>query len=569
MVLVAGAVLLAGSAVAQVVPEKLAPVMEPASNPSVLPVGQQAVASPSVDTLGILGSSNGGLGTDMWAGTPGDLVLRLVPKIPVKIPSAVLRDLTRRLLLTAARAPEGAELGDASGGRLLDYRVDKLLDLGDREAVGNMMRVIPKNEVHDQLAQTDVKSMLISNKTSEACEQVSSYIKMYNSVFWQKAFVFCQSLASNNDKARLSMNLLQESGHADPVFSQLIDRMLSGSTAAFKSFPDPDVLNMAILNYLGISVPADVVDRGTPLVVSAVANSPYVSSELKVAAAERATVLGALSPKILGQLYSSFIFKPEDLIEPNKLIEKVTGIEQRAFFYQATRMQGDDIRKAQLLENLWGRARKDGTYLISVMTNEGVLNDIDPAGDLMPFAGNAARAYYALGQGNKAATWIDLVMEKAPNDPKAKLVYANVWPLHRLAQGSSYQSALKDEEAFSIWLQLMAQDSAIKAQEKAGVLLMLLDALGEPLPFEPDRHLLQNFTKNMNMPSTAVVERMQEAAKAGRVGETVLLMLLTLEEEGAKSHPLVLHEVIVGLRRIGLKQEARMLAVEAAIDAGL
>jgi hypothetical protein len=55
-----------------------------------------------------------------------------------------------------------------------------------------------------------------------------------------------------------------------------------------------------------------------------------------------------------------------------------------------------------------------------------------------------------------------------------------------------------------------------------------------------------------------------------RVGETVLLSLVGLNATGlADAEPEWLARVVTSLRRVGLEEEARCLAVEAAIANGL
>jgi hypothetical protein len=67
-----------------------------------------------------------------------------------------------------------------------------------------------------------------------------------------------------------------------------------------------------------------------------------------------------------------------------------------------------------------------------------------------------------------------------------------------------------------------------------------------------------------------MIYALSEASQLGRLGETVLLALLALGEEGpGKVHPLVLHEVLSALTRVDLVYEARLLAIEAAVANGI
>jgi hypothetical protein len=71
-------------------------------------------------------------------------------------------------------------------------------------------------------------------------------------------------------------------------------------------------------------------------------------------------------------------------------------------------------------------------------------------------------------------------------------------------------------------------------------------------------------------PDAAMIYALSEASQLGRLGETVLLALLALGEEGpGNAHPLVLHEVLSALTRVDLAYEARLLAIEAAVANGI
>ena len=68
----------------------------------------------------------------------------------------------------------------------------------------------------------------------------------------------------------------------------------------------------------------------------------------------------------------------------------------------------------------------------------------------------------------------------------------------------------------------------------------------------------------------ALWHSLRAAAADKRLGETVLLVLVALgQRDLAQASPLTLSAVIVALRQVGLDAEARALAVEAAIAAGV
>ena len=63
---------------------------------------------------------------------------------------------------------------------------------------------------------------------------------------------------------------------------------------------------------------------------------------------------------------------------------------------------------------------------------------------------------------------------------------------------------------------------------------------------------------------------MRDSSSSGRLGETVILALLGLGENGPQKTSLpILAEIIKSLRSIGLESEAQEIALEAALAGGL
>jgi hypothetical protein len=72
------------------------------------------------------------------------------------------------------------------------------------------------------------------------------------------------------------------------------------------------------------------------------------------------------------------------------------------------------------------------------------------------------------------------------------------------------------------------------------------------------------------VPPPAFVPALENAVRAGRVGEVVLLSILMLGPDGTLGAPsATLRDVIAALRSVGLETEGRALALEAALTNGL
>jgi hypothetical protein len=161
------------------------------------------------------------------------------------------------------------------------------------------------------------------------------------------------------------------------------------------------------------------------------------------------------------------------------------------------------------------------------------------------------------------------------------------------------------------WKQARKDDGA---NDKAALLYSLFDALGENVPREAWDALLEGPQRiTIAMPNPALWHSLNEATKAvrlaqgepleetssieqetallerqttqvvsavpaafleptapARIGEIVLLSLIALGEGGpGQAEPIVLSKVMESLNVVGLENEVRALALEAAVAAGL
>jgi len=72
------------------------------------------------------------------------------------------------------------------------------------------------------------------------------------------------------------------------------------------------------------------------------------------------------------------------------------------------------------------------------------------------------------------------------------------------------------------------------------------------------------------VPRPVFWRNLRNAAVQQRIGETVLLALTALGQAGpTQADPTLLRTVIESLRSVGLGDEARALAIEAAVAAGI
>ena len=522
-----------------------------------------ALATVDIDTLGTLGAGNGGFGATMWRGSPRSLVDVLLLRLPVNTSSPVMRDLARRLLLTATAAPEG----EAPAGSLLALRARLLVAMGDLDGAKGLFEAMPRRTGDNELARIEADARFLENDNARACAIAAEHLASGDDGYWQKAFIFCQILADQRERAELGVSLLRETGEEDPVFFELADALIADRSPELEGMIDPTPLQLAMARATGASLPVEVVASDRPGILRTVATSPNAPIELRLEAAERAEAAGALAPETLRQIYGSIDFSEDALANPLSQAEAEGGAVSRALLYRSALAQTVPTAKAEAVVQAFDLARQGGRYASVVRTFLPVVKGIAPSVEMLWFAPEAVKALLLAGDLETAAVWYGLLRSNARHDEAAASSLAAVTPVMALSgldrdfSGSPRGLAAWAEEART------REDG----RERAALLFALLDGLGDRVPESLWTPLLDGPDRTTTAaPHPAVWVRLSTAAADRRVGETVLLSLLALGPVGpTEANPVTLRHVVSALSEIGLESDARALALEAAVAAGL
>jgi len=523
------------------------------------------------ESVGILDPEHGGFSGDLWRGTERRTVERLLPQLPGAPGSATMRDLARRLLLSNA-APPSVQPGQASenGINLLALRVGRLAAMGDFEGLSGLLEVAPQRYDNEAVARARVETLFLDGRGGSACKEVRFRVAEHeSSVYWRKALVYCQLLLDDLDGANLGLALLREEGaaEADPVFFALADS-LTGLSKLDPSISPATALHLAMFQATGRPLPIESADQASPGLLVLLARTPANSLDQRTAAAERAVGLGLLAPTELAELYLDYSFESEQRANAISVSESLAGAERRALFYQAARGQDLPAVRAELLNVALSTAREDGTYALMAQVLEPLVGEIPLQSELAWFAQAAGRVLYAAGRFEHANAWFNLASQQSLIDPGAVTSVAALWPYSRLA-GTTAPSWDGD---LSAWAEAQPGLAPEDIAERQLLLRTVFQALGQSDPLIWSKLVGAQALDQLAapQPDAALIFGLSEASQSGRLGETVLLALLALGEQGpGEAHPMVLHEVLSALTRVDLAYEARLLAIEAAVANGI
>ncbi len=532
---------------------------------SGLEVGTLGDVTP--DYGGTLQEGGGGFPVDMWKGTDRALVERLLPKLSPAASSPAMRDLTRRLLLTNAQAPAGK----SGGVNLFGARADRLMAMGLSSDAGALLALQPARSTDPVSARRRIDSSLLAGDVDGACKAVDETRKVASGdAAWQKAQIFCQLRAGQNYQAALGLDLLREQGQDDPAFFTLIDILSGNKTATLDSLPAPTPLDLAMLHAANMPIPRDAAQSQDPAVLATIVRDTAIDTPLRLAAGEQAAAAGGLPIDQLQSAYAGVPYSPGDLGNAIEVSSHDPGPGSRAMLFQAAGLAGQTSLRAHVLDAAFDRARRQGGYLLAVQANLQFLLSIVPADDLSWFAADAGRALYAAGHYEQANAWLALAQKRGVGDPQAAAAASSLAVYARIA-GVGPPLAW-DGADVAKWRQAQATKSP--AGDPAARLFAIFEGLGEPIggswSLIGQGGTAGGAATGAGAPDPALWFNLGDAASKRRIGETVLLALYALGPDGPRAaNPIMLSRSIASLRQIGLDAEARAIAIEAAIAAGV
>jgi hypothetical protein len=365
-------------------------------------------------------------------------------------------------------------------------------------------------------------------------------IRSDKGVYWQRALIACQALEGKIGEASLGLQILAEERAAardglDIAVDALAHRSVPKAvTQLFR--PDPLLLRVI----LAADCPLDpaLVHRLSPELALTVARDEKAPAEIRLSAALRAARFGALKMARLRGL----------LLAESSASKGDPTLSQAQQFAAVAAASDPSDRVTRISAFANGFARSD-RFTLAARLLAPALREITPDPSLAASALDVARLSLAAGDSAQAQRWVALV----PATERRMLTL-----LFHLA-------AIPDEAADN-------PEGDVAEMAHSVLSLALFAALGKPVP--PAAWVV------LPPPSWTVADRLAapaaswldlaEAAQAKRVGETVLAAIIVASfRDRLSTDPVTLYAVISSLKRTGVERDARRLALEAALVAGL
>lgn len=530
---------------------------------SGIEVGSLEAIDPDAAGVGVPGIEP--LPGDFWSGSRRSRIEALLPRLPAAVPSVAMRRLALALLTSPARPPAGQ--GEA--GALVLARVGRLVDMGARDTALALLEGAGPEGGQTLSARIENDRLLAALDLDVACEKILGKAGRAGDGYWRRVRILCQAHAGLIEAATLGLELLLETDAApDQVFDDTIYAMAGLAEPAVDPLADPTPLRVAAWRLAQLAIPAEVVSRAVPDVLPALADTPASLPGIRLVAAERAEVAGTLPIEALRDVYRAMAFSPEERADALEQVETLEPPLGRALMLQAIEAQTAPALRAELLAAALALAEAQGAHGTTARALAHLVRTVPPAPEHGWFSGAAGRALMAAGDHDAAVAWYSLASEEAPRNDDAAGSAVRLWPLMLLSAEEVYLKTAP----FEAWLALRAdRGGEAVALARADWLAVLVDALGGRIDPEVwDRLMLDERAVAARAPALALAKGLQKAAEGGLLGETVLLALLLIGDDGpAAAGIATVGPVVSSLVSAGLREEARAIALEAALAAGL
>lgn len=506
----------------------------------------------SAESVGVLTSGQGGLGSGMWGNLDRSRVAALLEALPDQLASPALRDLQQRLLLTAATIPSG------EGRSILELRALKLAALGDLESVERLVGSAPDRQGNEVLDRLMAEAALMSSDPMTACASAGYVNQQYNTGFWQRLDIYCRIRQQDRNGAMLGLDLLRESSGTAP-FLLAAEATLAAASQPSIQADGLDVLDVAMLIAGGYGPPPEAIETIPTSTLLSLAFADTVPTEIRLLAAERGVAAGVVEADTLRSIYQFVGFGTAQISDPIAAAETLAPGQARALLYQASQSQSFDAAQAELMRAALATAGTAWQYLVVAHAFQPVVSSISPNPSLNWFAPFAVAGLLTAGDYSSAERWVAMMEANAPVSDEAARLAHDLRPLIWVAQSPvptlpQIASVFPGTDA--------GADLSVRAR-----LLPLMAAVDIETPGESWTPLLSwTAPQAVEIAPEHLIAGLRRASNENRTAETAVLALRLLGAAGpGGSARQAVVVAVEALNRVGLEMDARAIALESAI----
>jgi hypothetical protein len=529
------------------------------------PVEIEELAAPDPNAAGALPPGMRPLGPGMWKTLSADELNEKLNRLPAFERSAVMQTLTKRMLLSPSAGPK-----DGKRDGVADWYVARLRALNARGAWDAALALAEFGPSADPVVAGEAfAARLAARPADETCIGLQEFEAQPEGLFWAQLRVYCQLASGDQAGAQLALDVLREKGASDPSFEAAAAKLLDAKSPA--AVPPPSTaIQAAIWRLAAMPVGLQAAKSDAPEIANLAAETG--GDDLT-----RLAGLGALARADLDRMpqWISAVAQrpatPDQKDDPEETAKKLPVAAGDAVFVQTVFARTLPAAKASAFAAMLqrGQARGEFPYTAKLLARAAL--EIPPLPETAWAAPEATRVLIYNGEVARAESWFKALSVGSPSDQptiNAVQIYGAIQkPSPDPARAAELDKALD-------WLVRTAAQpgpNQTVARNRIAREFPLLAALGKVLPPEGLEAATDGNSPGvaLDIDGPALLDGMARAAELGAAGEAILNASLLLKGQGAAAaRSQTVAAIVRALMKLGLRQEAKALALEAMLGQG-
>jgi hypothetical protein len=494
--------------------------------------------------------------SEMWRGLDPASFEQIIPSIELPPRSPAIHSLWTRL----ATSEPGVSALDEAGRRFLGIRAEALHRTG---LLAEEVKLLEGAGLDDPLVSALLARIKVGLGDADAgCELARGSVR-YKSALpgplrteIMLLTAYCAAAAKNTAAVELAAELLREEGAEASFGLTVLEAFAANAKPKFALPRQVSLTDYRLLELTAGFEAAPLIERAAPALLSVLATTSGGDPRLRVLAAEAAARLNVIGNDQLADAWRAAQFQPQELADPASA--KVEPALRRALLFRAAETERTPFKKTRVIRALLDDSRRAGLFLDALALMARQVDAIQPAEEISWFAETAIETQLAAGNFESARRWVQFASRgTGPTGGGALQHWLALADIADPRMAGPRGQSLGSVEA----LALRGRYSADLLHRLATV----LDALDYNVPIPLwDAASRSPQPATGHLPATGVLSQLQDAAKKGETGRTVMLTMATLGPNGGEgAHMIALGDSIRALRRAKLDAEARRLGIEA------
>jgi len=513
------------------------------------PIPGTEAAPPAPGMLPASGAA--ALPADLWRGIDMGHLEAIIARLEIPPRSPALHALWRRVMTAEANAPAGTQSPQAFA--LLRY--DALMRSGLVRDVVEALGRNPEAARDPALAVLLARGELALGHRDKGCavglglSRVGSSLPKPLRGELLLMTGYCAAAGGNKAGAGLAADMAREEGLDKLAGLSLLDAVATGGKPHIAAKAPLTLIEFRLAELAGGIDNKKALEHARPALLAALASDSATQPALRVAAAEAAARINAVTPAALAEVYRA---------TPSN---RADAASTRAELLRSAESEHNPQNKARLIRGFIDEAKRVGLYLPALDMMAKASAEITRVPEIGWYAETAVEIALASGNFGEVRRWVEF--GQSLDQPSGNNSHIGAWlALADIADASPG----RDRGQSLATIEQLALRGRI-APELLHRLATVLDALDYQVPiplWEAASRTPQ--PAGGHLPATGVLTDLQDASKKKDLGRTAVLAMDALGPDGAEgAHMIALGDAIRALRRAGLDSDARRLGLEALL----